>query len=357
MQKFMWIVLIVALLALALSVFSLYRITRLTNGKSLLPDISALISQTDPSTKNPDDTVASEYQRVSIEELWENRGDLSGKKIELRAELDTDTMVLQPTPFPNPIQLTKPDLIDSNKDTWIRNEGKQDVVLQGTFYLGKTLLGTVGTTTLETYTIVVDRMMLERDAASAFFFWPDKKTPTLEINVETLSILEPEVLRELDGKPVTYVGQYVSQPSPSTEGLLDGLVVMHVGSIQNPEILTHISGTKTHVKVWGVFHLKRNLHGESYELDASRIEIKVDSSNVITSITKDRALHIARQEAGKEANAEKLLTLETHISLEGETWRVSFLAPNGKGDTVGGGLPTYVIDVKTGQVLSKLLQR
>jgi hypothetical protein len=235
----MWIVLIIALLALIIALFSLYQITRLSKTTSQSIDSSVALTgiQTTPQVndgaKDPGiHWITEEYSPVSSEVLWEKRSEFSGKKIELTAEVDTDSMTLQPAPFTGPIELAK-DMLIRSRDMWPRNMGKQMVTIQGTFF-------------------------------------------------QTLSIEET---------------------------------------------------------------------GKQQEF----YKIVVDSMVAQSVVTREQALQIAQGEAGKESNGAELLKLQMHISESGGKWYVSFLKEGGP--QVGGGLPEYVIDAKTGEVLSRLLQR
>lgn len=271
MQKFMWIVLIIAVVALALSVFSLYRTIRLAGDKSALPDPSNLIPRVNSLIKNRDDAMVSQYEVVMSEELWEKRGELSGKAIEVTTELDTDTMTLQPTPFPNPITLKKPDFVDTNKDTWIRNQGKQTVVIQGVFHL-HLAIGEDGTK-VESYSLIVDQMFQKVDAKQ-FYIWPDKKTPTEEMNARILDTFDTETLKELNGKPVTYVGMYTIESGVS---MLDGKLVVNQEKVADISLLKTPSQGNTRVRVKGIFRLKQDLHGLVFSIEAGEVELLADA--------------------------------------------------------------------------------
>lgn len=298
--------------------------------------------------------------------------------------------------------------------------------------------------------------MAQKLDAKQFSIWPDKRTPTKELNIQILNGLDTETLEELDGKSVIYVGMYANN---SGVGLLDEKIAVHLDKNMDTTLLKELSRGNTLVRVWGVFHLQKNLHDERYMLDAGRIElvtdetpvsqiaensymivtsqelwdrrgelsgkkisltteldtdtmilqpppftgpieltrntdiedlwlrnmgkqtvtiqgtffhnlsieetgkthevykIVVDSMPIFDGITRSQALQIAQDEAKKEVNGSELLKLETEITGSEGTWHVSFLYAEGKGATVGGGLPEYVIDAKTGEVLSRLLQR
>lgn len=467
MQKCMWIVLIIALLALALALLSLYQTMRFTKTTYQSVDSSVtftgtqIVPKTDTGAKDPGiHWTTTEYSPVSEGEFWEKRGEFDGKKIVLTTMIDTNTMILQPESFPSPIHLDSVDA--STKSMWPTNQGIKVVEISGVFYLGKVRTGSTEPHATEGYEIRVNQMSLLESPEKAFYIWPDKRTPTLEMGAGTLSGLQPEVLEQLNNKPVIYQGQYVAYP-PSY-GMLDDIVAVKIDTLGNPEILKQLGGTKTRVKVWGVLHLKQNWHGATYMLDAGKIELVTDATqkNQITSdsystvtsqelwdrrsdlhekkisltveidtdtmlfqpvpftspieltqdpeidylvdqdlwprnmgkqivtirgtfslqiwqqeiggtresysivvdslslqsqIAKEQAIQIAHMEAGKRSNATTLIQLEVSAVLKDGDWHVAFLAPLGKGDTVGGGLPEYIISANTGEVLSELLQR
>lgn len=274
MQKCMWIVLIIALLALVLALFSLYQTMRFTKTTFQSIDSSGtltgtqIVPKTDTGAKDPGiHWTTTEYSPVSEGEFWEKRGELSGKKIEVTAELDTDTMTLQPKLFPNPITLKKSDLIDPDKDTWIRNQGKQTVVIQGVFYL-HLAMGEDGKRT-ESYSMVVDRMVQKLDA-NKYYLWPDKRTPTDAIDTRLFSSFDAETLKKLDSKPVTYVGVYTVEDSA---GVLDGKLLVDLEKVTNTTLLEKLTQGNIQVRVSGVLYLNKEQSKYPAVLEAGNLEI------------------------------------------------------------------------------------
>jgi len=101
------------------------------------------------------------------------------------------------------------------------------------------------------------------------------------------------------------------------------------------------------LRLEGDLLIVRNSKGQEFQIQKS-------TGALNTVISRERAIEISRQDMAKDPSTATLINRELEAQLFEGKWYVTFVPLKPQ---VGGGLPQYVINAETGEVISKLLQR